>query len=82
MREKIAKIGDFVVFSENDHYVCINKKTLEYECYDNLDQLVYTSYNLFGFFDRDLAPELHIAIEEYKQNKIKILKKNNITLWK
>ena len=69
MREKIAKIGDFVVFSENDHYILLDKKTLEYECYDNLDQLVYTSYNLFGLFDRDLAPELHIAIKNYKKTK-------------
>ena len=69
MGELIAKIKNFVVFKEDDHYILLDKKTLEYECYDDLDQLIYTSYNLFGLFDRDLAPELHIAIEEYKQNK-------------
>lgn len=69
MRELITKIGDYIVFRENDYYVCINKKTLEYECYDDLDTMVLKAYNPFDFFDCNLSPELHIAIEEYKKTK-------------
>lgn len=71
--EIIFKKNGCEVFKDGHDYVLWNKKTYEVAVYHDLDKLDDEVFLPFGSLQCELSPEIHAAIEEYKQNTKKTI---------